>query len=48
MPGLPIVSDLKLFRTVGAHVEEFSGQSLIVEKSLQHLIETNLEVGARS
>jgi predicted transport protein len=37
------MSDLKLFRTAPAGVAEIPGQAVALEKSLQHLIEQNLE-----
>jgi len=38
------MSDIKLFRTVGGAVTELAGTSVALEKSLQALIEVNLEV----
>jgi RecB family endonuclease NucS len=38
------MSDLKLFRTEGNKVLEISSKSVELEKSLQTLIETNIEV----
>lgn len=38
------MSDLKLFRLGTDGVQELAGQAVALEKSLQHLIETNLEV----
>ena len=37
------MSDVKLFRMGSAEVEELSGQSVPIEKSLQTLFEKNLE-----
>ncbi len=37
------MSDIKLFRTHGSHVTELEGKSVTLEKSLQTLIESNLE-----
>lgn len=37
------MSDLKLFRTSGGGVTEIAGHSVALEKSLQTLIEQNLE-----
>lgn len=37
------MSDIKLFKTVNGNVKELDGQSVEVEKSLQNLIERNLE-----
>jgi predicted transport protein len=38
------MSDIKLFRTSGKTVEEMEGRSVALEKSLQTLIETHLDV----
>jgi hypothetical protein len=37
------VGDIKLFRLNGDTVDELEGQSVAVEKSLQHLFERHLE-----
>jgi predicted transport protein len=37
------MSDIKLFRVAGAHVGELQGQSVVVEKSLQVLMERHLD-----
>lgn len=38
------MGDLKLFRLNGEYVDELVGQSVSVEKSLQHIIERHLEI----
>ena len=38
------MSDIKLFRVEGGHVHELEGHSVALERSLQTLIETHLEV----
>ncbi len=39
-----LMSDIKLFRTIGSTVEELEGHSVALEKSLQTLIESQLDV----
>ena len=38
-----IVGDIKLFRLKEGNVEELAGQSVAMEKSLQHVLERHLE-----
>lgn len=38
------MGDIKLFRLDGDNVDELEGQSVAVEKSLQHIIERHLEI----
>lgn len=37
------MGDIKLFRLNGESVDELEGQSVAVEKSLQHMMERHLE-----
>jgi len=37
------MSDTKLYRLTGGKAKELPGESVALEKSLQHLIEANLE-----
>lgn len=37
------MGDIKLFKLNGDKVEELTGQSVSIEKSLQHIIERHLE-----
>ena len=37
------MSDTKLYRLTGGKAKELAGESIALEKSLQHLIEANLD-----